>query len=54
MDYFLFYFNFIQNKFCSLLTDTYVVPETDVVPGTWAGSIRNVCDIFSEQFEEFV
>ena len=37
-----------------LVTDvvpTDVVPETDVVPGGRVGNIRNVFDLFSEQFE---
>ena len=35
-----------------VVTDAYVVPETNVVPGARAGSIINVFDLFSEQFEE--
>ena len=37
-----------------VVTDTSAVPETDVVPGARAGSIRNVFDLFSEQVEEDV
>ena len=34
-----------------VVTDTDVVIKRDVVPGARAGSIRNVFDLFSEQFE---
>ena len=43
-----------EEPLTDVVTDTDVVQETDVVPGAQAGSIRNVFDLFSEQFEEYV
>ena len=41
-----------EEPLTDVVTNTDVVPETDVVSDAWAGSMRNVFTLFSEQFEE--
>ena len=41
-----------EEPLTDVVNDTDVMPETDVVPGAPERSIRNVFDLFSDQFEE--